>query len=100
MKRKSIRLSRQYQAALRKHLQQRPGARPQPAQALGRQALSLGLETLDLARIHEQAMIKLISPDHSPPALHRIVKPPEAYLRDAFTPIVKTPPTALKALGQ
>jgi len=44
-KQKFIGLLRQYQAALRKHLQQRPGVSLQAAQALGRKALAFGLET-------------------------------------------------------
>jgi hypothetical protein len=53
MKRKLIVLSRQYVAALRKHLKQGPRAIPPcgTALALGRQAAALNLETLDVARI-------------------------------------------------
>jgi signal transduction histidine kinase len=45
--------------ALRKQLKQGPQASLQPALELGRQAVALGLETLDLARIHEQALVTL-----------------------------------------
>jgi len=59
MKQKLIRLSQHYGTALRTHLQ--PGARISslPAQALGRQAAALGVETLELARMHEQALVSL-----------------------------------------
>ncbi len=57
MKRKLTRLSRSYAAALREHLKQGPQASLQPARGLGRQAVSLGLETLDLVRIHAGALI-------------------------------------------
>ena len=97
MKSKFIRLSRHYQTALRQHLQQRPGARLQPAQALGRKALALGLETLDLARIHEQTLIKLISPEHSPAALDRMVQRAASFFAEAITPIEKTHRTALES---
>lgn len=66
MTRKLTGLSRRYQAALRKHLKQGPQASGQPAQGLGRQAMTLGLETLDLARIHEHALITLVLPSDSP----------------------------------
>jgi len=59
MKQKLIRLSQQYVAALGKHLKQGPQASLQPALGLGRQAVALGLETLELARIHEQALATL-----------------------------------------
>src|SRR5208283_6057529 len=59
MKPKSNGLSQRYVAALEKHLKQGPQASLQPALALGREAVALGLETLDLARIHEQALATL-----------------------------------------
>lgn len=62
MKRKVIRLSQQYVAALEKHLKQGPDASLQPALGLGREAVALGLETLDLARMHEQALTALTMP--------------------------------------
>jgi signal transduction histidine kinase len=59
MKRKLISLSQQYVTALKKHLKPSPQASRQPAVELGRQAVALGLETLGLARIHEQALATL-----------------------------------------
>src|SRR5206468_10017707 len=59
MKRKLIALSRRYVTALRKHLKQGPRASLQPARGLGRQAVAIGLETLDVARIHEEALATL-----------------------------------------
>jgi len=44
---------------LQKHLEQGPRASLLPAVGLGRRAVALGLETLDLARIHEQAVTAL-----------------------------------------
>ncbi|MCX6894184.1 MAG: histidine kinase [Verrucomicrobia bacterium] len=59
MKQKPIGFSQSYVTALRNNL--KPGARAswQPALRLGRQAVALGLETLDLARIHGQALATL-----------------------------------------
>src|SRR5271169_6159963 len=59
MKQKLNRLSRRYVVELEKHLKQGPQASLQPALGLGREAVALGLETLDLARIHEQALASL-----------------------------------------
>ena len=58
------RLSQRYLTALRKHLQPGAGANLRPAQGLGRQAVALGLETLDLARIHEQSLVSVMLSDH------------------------------------
>lgn len=52
-------LSHQYATTLGKHLRQGPRASLLPALELGRQGVALGLETLDLARIHEQALVEL-----------------------------------------
>src|SRR6266705_1850701 len=59
MKHKLIKLSQRYATALRKHLVQGPRASLQSARGLGRQAVAIGLETLDVARIHEGALATL-----------------------------------------
>jgi signal transduction histidine kinase len=60
MKQKNlIRLSQQYETALEKHLKCGPGASLEPALRLGRAAVVLGLDTLELARMHEQALVTL-----------------------------------------
>jgi signal transduction histidine kinase len=59
MKQKLIGLSRRYVTALRRHLEQGPCAGLSPALSLGRRAVALGLETLDMARIHERAVAAL-----------------------------------------
>ena len=61
MTRKLTGLSQRYVAALRKHLEPGPHATPHNGAALrlGRQAVTLGLETLELARIHERALLTL-----------------------------------------
>jgi hypothetical protein len=67
-------LSRRYHAARRKHLAQGPRASPQSADGLGHRALAIGLETLDLAKIHEQALIALVSPSYSPGTKDGMIK--------------------------
>jgi two-component system sensor histidine kinase DegS len=58
MKQNLIQLSQQYTATLERHLKRGPRSLL-PALNLGRGAVALGLETLDLARIHEQAIATL-----------------------------------------
>jgi len=66
MGRKLNGLSQRYVAALRQHLKKGARGNLRPAQGLGRRAMALGLETLDLARFHDQALIALVSPAYSP----------------------------------
>ena len=56
MKRKSSAMSQQYATALKKHLKQGPRAGLESARGLGRQAVAIGLETLDMARMHARAL--------------------------------------------
>jgi len=86
MKQKLIGLSQQYVTALQKHLKQGPRARLQPALALGRRAVVLGLETLELARIHEQAVAALELSRSRNGFLQRA----EMFFAEALTPIVET----------
>jgi signal transduction histidine kinase len=92
MKRKLIRLSRRYASALRKHLKQGPRASFQPARELGRQAVSIGLETLDVARIHEGALATL----EASSSRDGIIERAESFFTEAITPIEKTHHAALK----
>ncbi len=90
-------LSRRYQMALRKYLHggKAPGA--VPAEELGRQAMTLGLETLDLARIHERSLIALILNSQSPATQEALVRRAGTFFAEAITPIEKTHRTAREA---
>ena len=96
MKRKLTGLTRQYRLALRKHLEQSPRASLQRAQGLGRRAMSLGLETLDLAAVHEQALVALVLPSYSPRTREGMVRRAGIFFAEAITPIEKTHRTALE----
>jgi signal transduction histidine kinase len=100
MGRKLNGLSHRYAAALRKHLKQGPRASLQPAQGLGRRAMALGLETLDLARFHEQALIALVLPDYSPGTRDRMIRRAGTFFAEAITPIEKTHRAARETNGQ
>src|ERR1043166_2587475 len=90
MKRPWLALSRKYQAALQKHLQQGPKSRLHPAHPLGQQAVTLGLETLDLARIHKTALNEVMQPGESTAARNRMVQRAGVFFTEAITPIEKT----------
>jgi signal transduction histidine kinase len=96
MKAKLNRLSRRYVAALRKHLMQGPQASLQSAQRLGHQAVVIGLETLDLARIHEQALAALVRPRSSSSVRNGIIKRAKYFFIEAIAPIEKTHHAARK----
>lgn len=86
MKEKLIRLAQRYVTALRQHLKQGRRAGRQPALRLGRQAAVLGLETLELARIHERALITL----ELTQGKNGLIKRAEIFFTEALTPIVET----------
>jgi len=83
-------LSRRYCAALRKHVNGTGPEGLRPAQALGRQAMTVGLETLDLARIHERGLITLVLPGSSSGTRNAMVRRAGAFFAEAITPIEKT----------
>jgi len=86
MKQRLITLSQNYVTALRTHLQPGAPARLLAAQGLGRQAVALGMATLELARIHEQALVTLnLSPDKK-----KLVSRAESFFTEANAPIEET----------
>ena len=99
MARKLNGLAQRYVAALRQHLKQSLRATPRrgTAQSLGRRAMDLGLETLDLARFHEQALIDLGLPGNSPGTRDRMIRRAGNFFAEAITPIEKTHRTAREA---
>ncbi|MDB6112942.1 MAG: histidine kinase [Pedosphaera sp.] len=99
MKHNLIRFSQRYVTALRTHLKQGPRAGLPSARGLGRQAVALGLETLDVARVHEGALATLAAAGGGSGAGKRA----ETFFAEVTTPIEHTHPAALKTkarLGQ
>jgi signal transduction histidine kinase len=86
MKRKPTGLSQRYVATLRKNLKAGACASLIPALRLGRQAAALGMETLDLARMHEQALATLALPKDQ----RGLLKRAEIFFVEALAPIVAT----------
>ena len=100
METKVVSLSRRYQVALKKYIEEGQRASPQSADRLGREALGMGLETLDLAKIHEQALGVLISPGRSSGITNGAIKRAQIFFAKAVTRIEKTHKAAVEAIGQ
>jgi signal transduction histidine kinase len=86
MKRKLSAMSHRYERALKTHLKQGPLGTLKPALRLGRQAAALGIETLQLACIHEQAVKALITFKGN----DRLLARAEIFFNEAISPIVET----------
>lgn len=67
-----------------------------PAVSLGRQAVILGLETLDLALIHDQALDAQSLPAGPPAARARAIRRAGAFFAEAILPIEETHRSALE----
>jgi signal transduction histidine kinase len=93
MNRKLTALSQRYVAALKKHLTQGPRAGVQSAHGLGRQAVAIGLETLDIAKIHEGALATLEASSSSDGIIERA----EFFFKEAITPIERIHRAALES---
>src|SRR5438067_12251097 len=92
MRRKLSALSQRYVRALKKHLSQGPRSGLRAAHRLGRQAVAIGLETLDMAKIHEGALVTLEASSSRDGFLGRA----EFFFKEAITPIEKTHRASLK----
>lgn len=89
--------SKSYLVALAKHLKLHSVLMPQVARKLGLRAVKIGLETLDLARIHEEALIALILPHHSESVGDGIILRAGLFFTEAITPLVETHRGALES---
>jgi signal transduction histidine kinase len=86
MKRK---FSTRYQAALLAFLKQGSEARPQSARGMGRQALAVGLQTLDLAKLHEQVLINRALPGCPAGKRKKVIRLAGVFFTEAIIPIEK-----------
>ena len=100
MKRKLFNLSRRYQEALRTHLKQGRPAGPGSARGVGSKALAAGLETLDLAKLHEQTLVTEVLPGCSAARRIALIKQAGAFFAEAITPIENTHHSAQMAAVQ
>jgi signal transduction histidine kinase len=97
MKRKLFNLSRRYQAALRLHLKQNGQATLESARGVGSEAVAAGLQTLDLAKLHEQTLVTEVLPGCPAGKRATVIKQAGVFFAEAITSIEKTQPGALKA---
>lgn len=79
-----------YLAALRKYLVEEPSAGLESARELGSHAMAIGLETLDLARIHEIALVSLVMPKYSTSTNDGMMGRAGMFFAEALTPIEQT----------
>jgi len=87
----------QYMAALRSHVEQPSSASLQAAHGLGGKAVALGLETLDLAKLHDHAVEKLLPPGSSTEARKEAALQAASFFTEAMLPVEKTHRVALEA---
>jgi signal transduction histidine kinase len=82
---------RRYEAALRRVLRRGKHGSLLPAARLGRRAASLGLETLDVARAHEQALTTLTPPeDATGNAGRKRLERADTFFKETIVPIEAT----------
>jgi DNA-binding CsgD family transcriptional regulator len=91
MTRNLLKLSRRYQAALRAHLRQDPGDNAESMRGLGSEALAAGLEMPELARIHEQTVVKEMAAGDSVGKRAALFQRAGIFFSAAMTPIEEAP---------
>ena len=91
--------ARQYATALRRYLKQGPAASLLPALKLGRRAVAVGLETLDVALIHEQSVLDQLLPVGDATDRELILKRAGIFFAEAITPLEAGHRVALESNG-
>ena len=90
--------SRRYQAALLAYLKQRPKtARLQAAHGMDQQALDAGMQTLDLAKLHEQILVSKVLPGSPANKRVALIKQAGTFFTEAINPIEKMTPGVREA---
>jgi signal transduction histidine kinase len=100
MKRKLFNVSRRYQTALRKHLEQGRQASLESARGLGSLALAAGLQTLNLAKLHEQTLITEVLPGCPAARRAAVIKQAGIFFAVAITPNEKKDDSAREATAR
>lgn len=98
MRREYKALSRIYRVKLSDHLRRWPKASLRPALRLGHRAVKLGMETLDMAVIHEQALLAQVLSVASPSAQDQIIKRAKSFFAEAIVPLEETHRSAVEAV--
>lgn len=97
MKPKGAAMLRPYGAALRRYLKSGASESLLPAMKLGRQAVALGLETLDLALIHEQCVMDQMKSAGAMASRPRIIQRARKFFAEAIVAMEETHRSALEA---
>ncbi len=100
MKRTLLNFSRLYRVALRTHLKQGRHAGLESARGLGGRALSAGLQTLDLAKLHELILVTEVLPACPRGKRPALIKQAGIFFAVAITPIEKTHRSARETAAQ
>jgi signal transduction histidine kinase len=87
MKGKHHALAKRYQQALRTHLRHGRRASLASARGLGHETLAAGLQTLDLAKLHEQTLVAEILPRNPPRQHPALIRKAGIFFAAAITPI-------------
>ena len=91
------RWSDEYLSALRIHLLQPPPGRFEAAHALGRMAVSHGMETLEVAKLHDLALATLLPRDASQSGRESLTARAAEFFSETINPIEQTHPAAREA---
>jgi len=92
--------ARQYKTALRRYLESGKSGDLAAAAKVGRRAVTLGLETLDLAVVHERALPVRELPDWSPADRNRGIKRARIFFAEAILPLEETHRAARETNGR
>jgi signal transduction histidine kinase len=92
--------SRGYEVALRKHLKEGNPSGLESARGLGSDALTAGLQTLDLAKLHEQILVTEVLPGTSVNKRGALIRQAGAFFAMAITPIENTQRSARDATAR
>jgi len=82
--------SGRYQEALQTYLGQSSSARLNSAQGMGQEALNAGLQTLDLAKLHEHILVTEVLPGCVARRRTALIKKAGTFFAMAITPLEKT----------
>ena len=88
--------ARRYRTALRKHLDQRSDSGLEAALGLGHQAVTLELEPLDLAQIHDHALKSVAPFNSAAKTRHKRIDRAKSFFAKTIVPIENTHRAAIK----
>jgi signal transduction histidine kinase len=90
------RLARKYSLALRRYLKDKTRVKPVAAVQLGQESARLGLSVLELARIHQEALIEDVLATRLARERQRIVRRGAKFFAEAIIPLEATHRTAIE----